>query len=74
MEVFINGQIQPYALGSLELEDAVGERSTASFSIIDKAGDMRFTKGQVVGIYQVVEDSVNLATWEQDDLSQKWEV
>ena len=73
MEVYINGQLQPYARGSLDLEDAVGERSTASFTIVDQAGTMSFTKGQNVGIYQVVPDSVNLATWEQDDLTQKLE-
>ena len=74
MEIYINGQVQPYVIGSVDLDDAVGERSTASFSIVDRIGDMKFTKGQNVGIYTIVEDSVNLATWEQDDLSEQWEV
>lgn len=74
MEIYINGVAQPYALGSVDLDDAVGERSTASFTIIDREGTMSFKKGQNVGIYQTVEESVNLATWEQEDLSKSWEV
>lgn len=73
MEIYIDGVLQPYALGSVDLDDAVGERSTASFTIVDKVGDMKFTQGQNVGIYEIVEGSSNLSTWEQDNLGQKWE-
>ena len=69
----VNGEEVPYAIGSIDLDDAVGQRSTASFTVVDKAGDMRFKKGQNVAILQKVPGSSSLATWEDDNLNKTWE-
>jgi hypothetical protein len=69
----VNGQEVPYARNSIDLDDAVGQRSTASFSVVDKAGDMRFKKGQNVTILQRVPGAQFPATWEDDDLNKTWE-
>jgi hypothetical protein len=49
--VKINGVEEPYAHNSIDIDDAIGQRSTASFTIVDKIGNKRFKKGQNVEIY-----------------------
>jgi hypothetical protein len=73
MIVKIGGVEVDYEFGSIEVENAIGERSTASFTIIDKDGTSKFYKGQPVEIYSVGGPLSTLATWENDDLSVSWE-
>jgi hypothetical protein len=72
MIISIGGEAVDYQRDSIDLDNAIGERSTASFSIIDKEGNLTFQKGQQVKI-QVVSDTSQLAKWNDDDLSQTWE-
>lgn len=52
MIIKIAGQEVPFKYGSIDIDDAIGQRSTASFTIVDKAGNKRYYKGQPVEIYE----------------------
>jgi hypothetical protein len=73
MIVKIGGVEVDYEFGSIDIENAINERSTASFTIIDRDGTNRFYKGQPVDIYSVGGPLSTLAIWEDDDLSVSWE-
>jgi hypothetical protein len=73
MIVKIGGVEVDYEFGSVDIENAINERSTASFTIIDRDGTNRFYKGQPVDIYSVGGPLSTLATWEDEDLTATWE-
>jgi hypothetical protein len=52
MIVKIAGQVVDYQYQSLDIDDTISERSTASFAVMDRIGDKRFYKGQPVEIYE----------------------
>lgn len=52
MIVKVNGQYVNHAHNSIDVDDAIGQRSTASFAVIDRVGNMRFKKGQQVEIFE----------------------
>lgn len=51
MIVLVDGKEEPYAWGSIDIDDAIGQRSTASYGIVDKVRNKRFKRGQNVEIY-----------------------
>lgn len=51
MRVLINKNEVEVKANSLSIEDAIGERSMASFIVVDKAGTFHFEQGQPVEIY-----------------------
>jgi hypothetical protein len=59
MIVKIAGATVDYQYNSIEIDDALGERSTASFTIIDKVGNLSYQKGQQVQIFE--NDGITLA-------------
>jgi hypothetical protein len=72
--VKVNNQTVNYARNSIDVDDAIGQRSTASFVVIDREGTMRFKKGQQVEIFQeVAANTGDYATWDNDDLTNNWE-
>ncbi len=52
MIVKIAGQVVDYQHQSLDIDNSISERSTASFAVMDRVGDKRFYKGQPVDIYE----------------------
>jgi hypothetical protein len=72
MIVKIGGVEVDYEIGSIDVDNAINERSTASFSIIDKEGTSRFYKGQPVEIFSLSGATVE-AIWNDDDLNAPWE-
>ncbi len=50
MKITIGGEEQRIKSGTLEIENAIDERSTASFVVLDPDGDKTFRKGQPVYI------------------------
>jgi gamma-glutamyltranspeptidase len=73
MIVKIGGVEVDYEIGSIDVDNAINERSTASFSIIDKEGTSRFYKGQPVEIITNAGATVE-AIWNDDDLTTSWEI
>lgn len=57
MQVTINGTEVNVLVNSLNISDAIEERSTASFSVRDDAGELTFHKGQPV---QILDNNSNL--------------
>lgn len=51
MKITIGGIEVPYQPGSVSIDDALGQRSTASFVVIDKQGNKRYGRGQQVVIW-----------------------
>lgn len=51
MDIKIGGVFVPVAENSEQIEDAIEERSTASFAVVDKLNQFTFQKGQPVEIY-----------------------
>lgn len=51
MIIKIAGATVDYQQGSIDIDDAIGARSTASFSIIDRDGTQSYSKGEQVGIF-----------------------
>ncbi|HEX3046218.1 MAG TPA: hypothetical protein VHY08_15790 [Bacillota bacterium] len=51
MEVRINGVAVVYVQGSITIDDNIGERSTASFTVWDETGTIHFNKGMPYEIY-----------------------
>ena len=52
MIVKISGTEYPYRFGTIDINDDIGRRSTASFVIVDRDKNMRFTKGKPVVILE----------------------
>lgn len=71
MIIKIGGVETDYQVNSLDVDSAIGARSTASFSVLDMDGSMDFQKGQQV---QIIGQSPisRLSKWADDDLTQVW--
>lgn len=52
MIVKIGGEVVNYQANSIDYDDNVGQRSAASFGVVDPLGTMQFKKGQPVEIYE----------------------
>lgn len=55
MQIRIGGVLVRYQAGSLSVDDAIGERSTCSFIVIDTPGTARFQDAQPVEIFDAVD-------------------
>lgn len=71
MIIKIGGVETDYQVNSLDIDSAIGSRSTASFSIVDMDGSMNFQKGQQVQIIGKSPISV-LKKWSDEDLTVTW--
>jgi hypothetical protein len=74
MIVKIGGVEVDYEIGSIDIDNALNERSTASFTIIDRTGSNRFYKGQPVEIFSDSGGSLVPAAWGDDELTSSWEM
>ena len=72
MIVKIGGVEVDYEFGSIDIDNAINERSTASFTIMDRTGSSRFYKGQPVEIYSNSGTLVP-AAWADEELTSSWE-
>lgn len=52
MIIKVSGATVDFQVNSIDIDNAIGARSTASFSILDKDGNMSYSKGQQVQIYE----------------------
>lgn len=50
MKIYIQGVEREFSMGTLDISEAIEERSTSSFSLIDPDGNMIFNKGDKVEI------------------------
>ena len=73
MIVKIGGVEVDYEFGSIDIDNAINERSTATFTIMDRAGSNRFYKGQPVEIYSENGPQVP-AAWADEELTSSWEM
>lgn len=67
--IVINGTEVLVAKNSLTISDAIEERTTCSFTVVDVDGSFDFIKGENVEVYNFKKNT----KWNEEDLTGTWE-